>query len=75
MNLSSDCFVKNFFDPLLWLSLQRYASSTWVLVSKKKAKEMILYFLKKTVVSATFFEIIDTIIKWVTKDKKKMYVL
>ena len=23
MNLSSDCFVKNFFDPILWLSLQR----------------------------------------------------
>ena len=24
MNLSSDCFVKNFFDPILWLSLQKY---------------------------------------------------
>ena len=24
MNLISYCFVKNFFDPILWLNLQRY---------------------------------------------------
>ena len=32
-------------------------------LQKNTAKEMIRYFLKKIVVSATFFEIIDTIIK------------
>ena len=32
-------------------------------LQKNTAKEMILYFLKKSLVSATFFEIIDTIIE------------
>ena len=27
MSLRIDCFVKNFFDPILWLSLQRLLSS------------------------------------------------
>ena len=51
------CFAL-YIKSIITLILNGYFRST-----KNTAKEMILYFLKKTLVSTTFFEIIDTIIK------------